>query len=237
MDKHTLHAIDGTDVRRRLPSVDTVLQQSASLVEQWGSSRVSGAVRAELACLRNDLAQNNDVDIRLQAIIQRIEIKLRAADQSTLKQVINLTGTVLHTNLGRAVLPQRAIDAMTKVASMPTNLEYDLVSGGRGERDEHVESLICELVGTEAATVVNNNAAALLLVLNTLAENGEIPVSRGELVEIGGSFRVPDIMQRSGCTLVEVGTTNRTHLKDYAQAINPRTALLMKVHTLSLIHI
>ena len=231
MDKHTLHSIDGTDVRRRLPSVDTVLQQSVSLVEQWGSSRVSGAIRLELACLRNDLAQNNDVDIRLQAIIQRIEIKLRAADQSTLKQVINLTGTVLHTNLGRAVLPQRAIDAMTKVASMPTNLEYDLVSGGRGERDEHVESLICELVGTEAATVVNNNAAALLLVLNTLAENGEIPVSRGELVEIGGSFRVPDIMQRSGCTLVEVGTTNRTHLKDYAQAINPRTALLMKVHT------
>jgi L-seryl-tRNA(Ser) seleniumtransferase len=231
MDKHTLHSIDGTDVRRRLPSVDTVLQQSDSLVEQWGSSRVSGAIRLELACLRNDLAQNNDVDIRLQVIIQRIEIKLQAADQSTLKQVINLTGTVLHTNLGRAVLPQRAIDAMTKVASMPTNLEYDLVSGGRGERDEHVESLICELIGTEAATAVNNNAAALLLVLNTLAENGEIPVSRGELVEIGGSFRVPDIMQRSGCTLVEVGTTNRTHLKDYAQAINPRTALLMKVHT------
>ena len=231
MDKHTLHAIDGTDVRRRLPSVDTVLQQSVDFVEQWGSSRVTGAVRAELAWLRNALAQSNDVDIRIEAIVQRIESNLQAADQSTLKQVINLTGTVLHTNLGRAVLPQRAIDAMTKVASMPTNLEYDLVSGSRGERDEHVESLICELIGTEAATVVNNNAAALLLVLNTLAENGEIPVSRGELVEIGGSFRVPDIMQRSGCTLVEVGTTNRTHVKDYAQAINPRTALLMKVHT------
>tara|TARA_B100001093_G_scaffold157629_1_gene150217 strand:- start:540 stop:1955 length:1416 start_codon:yes stop_codon:yes gene_type:complete len=230
MDKSRLHSIDETDIRRRLPSVDTVLLQSQHLIEQWGRSRVGAAIRSELSNLRNELGKDISLDISAESILSAIEINLMADDESAWKQVINLTGTVLHTNLGRAVLPRQAIDAMAKVAAMPTNLEYDLASGGRGERDDHVEGLICELIGTDAATVVNNNAAALLLVLNTLAENGEIPVSRGELVEIGGSFRVPDIMQRSGCILVEVGTTNRTHLKDYAQAINSRTALLMKVH-------
>ena len=231
MGKPKLHSKDDPDSRRRLPSVDAVLQQSVHLNLRFGNKRVGMAIRAQLASLRHALSETIDMAVSVDSIVQAVEQKLRADDESTLKQVINLTGTVLHTNLGRAVLPQQAINAMTKVAAMPTNLEYDLASGGRGERDDHVEALICELIGTEAATVVNNNAAALLLVLNTLAENGEIPVSRGELVEIGGSFRVPDIMQRSGCTLVEVGTTNRTHLKDYAQAINPRTALLMKVHT------
>ena len=230
MEKPRLHSIDETDIRRRLPSVDTVLLQSQHLIEQWGRNRVGAAIRSELSNLRNELGKDISLDISAESILSAIEINLMADDESAWKQVINLTGTVLHTNLGRAVLPRQAIDAMAKVAAMPTNLEYDLASGGRGERDDHVEGLICELIGTEAATVVNNNAAALLLVLNTLAENGEIPVSRGELVEIGGSFRVPDIMQRSGCILVEVGTTNRTHLKDYAQAINSRTALLMKVH-------
>ena len=231
MDIPKRHSIDKTDIRRRLPSVDAVLQASDSLLQHWGNSRVGMAIRAELAGRREYLAAEIDLDVSVESIIESVRSKLAAADDSSLKPVINLTGTVLHTNLGRAVLPQQAIDAMAQVAAMPTNLEYDLASGGRGERDDHVEALICELIGTEAATVVNNNAAALLLVLNTLAENAEIPVSRGELVEIGGSFRVPDIMQRSGCTLVEVGTTNRTHLKDYQQAINPRTALLMKVHT------
>lgn len=230
MEKPRLHSIDETDIRRRLPSVDTVLLQSQHLIEQWGRSRVGAAIRSELSNLRNELGKDISLDISAESILSAIELNLTADDESAFKQVINLTGTVLHTNLGRAVLPRQAIDAMAKVAAMPTNLEYDLASGGRGERDDHVEGLICELIGTEAATVVNNNAAALLLVLNTLAESGEIPVSRGELVEIGGSFRVPDIMQRSGCILVEVGTTNRTHLKDYAQAINSRTALLMKVH-------
>ena len=231
MDRPKLHSLHKTDIRRRLPSVDAVLQKSRALLDQWGNSRVGMAIRAELASRREALAADEGTDISVESIMQSVQAKLEAAEDSSLKQVINLTGTVLHTNLGRAVLPQQAIDAISKVAAMPTNLEYDLASGGRGERDDHVEALICELIGTEAATVVNNNAAALLLVLNTLAENAEIPVSRGELVEIGGSFRVPDIMQRSGCTLVEVGTTNRTHLRDYKQAINSRTALLMKVHT------
>ena len=231
MDIPKRHSTDKTDIRRRLPSVDAVLQASDSLLQHWGNSRVGMAIRAELAGRREYLVAEIDLDVSVESIVESVRSKLAAADDSSLKPVINLTGTVLHTNLGRAVLPQQAIDAMAQVAAMPTNLEYDLASGDRGERDDHVEALICELIGTEAATVVNNNAAALLLVLNTLAENAEIPVSRGELVEIGGSFRVPDIMQRSGCSLVEVGTTNRTHLKDYKQAINSRTALLMMVHT------
>jgi L-seryl-tRNA(Ser) seleniumtransferase len=219
------------DIRRELPSVDRVLQEAQDLVSRWGHQKVSEAIREQLCDIRERVNAGQSPDWSVQAIHTAVDTRLSASDAHGIRPVINLSGVVLHTNLGRACLPAAAAEAACEAAMYPNNLEYDLETGKRGNRDNHVESLICELTGSEAATVVNNNAAAVVLVLSTLAKGLEVPVSRGELVEIGGSFRVPEVMASSGCTLVEVGATNRTHLKDYRSAISAQTALLMKVHT------
>lgn len=216
----------------RLPSVDRLLSEAAlqrSLAEH-GRSLVTAAARAELARAREAMQAGAPLPpsgALLGAILEHVARRTRPR----LQAVLNLTGTVLHTNLGRAVLPESAVEAIARAARAPCALEYDLASGGRGDRDDIVENLLCELTGAEAATVVNNNAAAVFLLLNTLAQKKEVLVSRGELVEIGGAFRVPDIMRRAGAKLIEVGTTNRTHCRDFEEAITARTALLMKVHT------
>ena len=212
-----------------LPSVDRVLQQDAStaLVAQHGREAVTHAVRGVLAELR--AAKTPELGAA-DAVLARAARNLARSSRPSLRPVFNLTGTVVHTNFGRAQLPEEAIEAMAAAARDPVNLEYDLETGKRGERDAHVEEILCRLTGAEAATVVNNNAAALLLVLSALAARREVPVSRGELIEIGGSFRLPELMARSGCRLREVGTTNRTHLSDFADALGPKTGLLLKVH-------
>ena len=216
-----------------IPSLDKLLRHEilAQLIERHGRSLVVEESRAELDHQRALILQGKIDTTNTEHLTQRIEARVGAALQMSLQPVFNLTGTVLHTNLGRAPLAEEAIEAMTAVARGSANLEFDLLKGKRGDRDDHVEDWLCRLTGAEAATVVNNNAAAVLLMLNTLANRKEVPVSRGELIEIGGAFRMPGIMRRAGCRLVEVGTTNRTHLSDFAEAISQRTGTLLKVHT------
>ncbi|MFA7293526.1 MAG: L-seryl-tRNA(Sec) selenium transferase [Rhodocyclaceae bacterium] len=223
-----------TTNKLRLPAVDRLLQQLEASIGIYGRAHVTACTRAELAAAREGAKSGLPLpdDATLLAAISR-----RASESSrpNLRPVFNLTGTVLHTNLGRALLSEEAIALMIEAARSPCALEYDLASGGRGDRDDLVSPLVAEIVGNGAddiaATVVNNNAAAVLLTLNALAAGKEAVVSRGELVEIGGAFRIPDVMRRAQVKLVEIGTTNRTHAKDYEEAIGPRTALLMKVHT------
>ncbi len=211
----------------RLPSVDRVLadEAGATLVTTHGRVPATDAVRAALADLR---AARALADVAGVALIAGKRLTAEMAPSQ--RRMINLTGTVLHTNLGRAVLAEEAVRAAAEVLAAPSNLEYDVASGKRGERDDHVRGWLRKLTGAEDAVIVNNNAAAVVLVLNTLALGREVPVSRGELIEIGGAFRMPDIMARSGCRLVEIGTTNRTHARDYEGAVGPDTAMLMKVH-------
>ena len=220
------------DSLRALPSVDGLLRNEriAPLIERHGRPVVTDAIRNVLAAAREEIA-TGAAALSDEALVHRIEKQVETQSTPSLRRVFNLTGTILHTNLGRAPLPSEAIDAIASAAREPSNLEFDLDTGKRGDRDDHVEAALCRLTGAAAATVVNNNAAAVLLVLNTLALRKEVPTSRGELIEIGGSFRMPDIIKRAGCTLREVGTTNRVHLRDYADAIGPKTGLVMKVHT------
>ena len=217
----------------KLPSVDYLIQQSAEKFQSiYGLPELTKVIRLVLQEVRqtllNEASTANFVDADY---LQRIEKKLTQRAEKKVKAVLNLTGTVLHTNLGRAVLPKEAVDALTLAASEACILEYDLGEGKRGDRDQLIEELLCELTGAEAATVVNNNAAAVFVLLHALSEKKETIISRGELIEIGGSFRIPDIMKRAGAKLVEVGTTNRTHAKDFVEAITPKTAMIMKVHT------
>ncbi len=217
---------------RKLPSVDRLLSQcqAQNLISQYSHRLVLEAIRADLATARRDLLAERNPDIAEAAIIERVARDLRMTFQSSLRPLINATGVIIHTNLGRAPLSESAQAAMTTVASAYNTLEYDLEAGKRGSRLAHAAELLRGLTAAEDAIVLNNNAAALILILSALARDREVIISRGQLVEIGGGFRIPDIMRESGATLVEVGTTNRTRIEDYESAVTERTAMLLRVH-------
>jgi len=216
----------------RLPAVHVLLDAPGCqvLIADYGREQTVDALRALLDELRAALRGGAVVDVSVDGIVALLGTRLAAANVSRLRPVFNLTGTVLHTNLGRALLPDVAVQTVIEALRWPMNLEWDIETGKRGDRDDLVEEQLRTLTGAEAVTVVNNNAAAVLLMLNALAPGREVIVSRGELVEIGGAFRIPDIMSRAGATLREVGTTNRTHLRDYEEYAGEHTALLLKVH-------
>lgn len=221
-----------------LPSLDRLLRLPAlsTLIDRHGRSHVTRLLRTHLQALRERIGNGQLSAVHLlqaiegPALVAALDALLAADARLDLQPMFNLTGTVLHTNLGRALLPDAAVQAVTRAMTAPVDLEFDITRGRRGDRDARVQALLCELTGAEAATVVNNNAAAVLLLLNSLANRREVVVSRGELVEIGGAFRIPDVMRSAGARLLEVGTTNRTHPADFASAIGARTALLMEVH-------
>ena len=233
-----------SELFRRLPSVDDVMHDPAvsSLVESCGHDSVVDAARVVLGRIRQEITSGpldtNGLELALSGLRDAVEKQLRHALSYSLRPVINATGVILHTNLGRAPLGDVAMEHIRESATSYSNLEFDLAAGVRGKRDVHVDRLFRRLLSEEVKSkgagvstiVVNNNAAAVLLALNTLAEGGEVVVSRGELVEIGGSFRIPDVMAKSGAILREVGTTNRTRISDYEQAITERTRLLLRVH-------
>ncbi|MFC3629803.1 L-seryl-tRNA(Sec) selenium transferase [Paracoccus angustae] len=218
---------------RALPSVDQVLLSplGQALIDSHGRAAVTGALRARLDAARAAIKGGADGGAEAARLPHLLAADLAAAAQSRLRPMLNLTGTVLHTNLGRAILADDAIAAASAAMAAPLALEFDLDTGGRGQRDDHLRGLLCELTGAEDATIVNNNAAAVLIALNTFGQGRQAIVSRGELIEIGGAFRMPDIMARAGAHLVEVGTTNRTHPRDYEGAITAETGLILKVHT------
>ncbi len=233
--------LDKNLVLKKLPKVDEVLNstQIQELTEKYNKSMLTNAVRESIEDVRlmllkllekgNFVFEKDEDDLKKHVI--SLSITKLSKSPYSLKKVINATGVVLHTNLGRAPLPKKAIDRILDTASGYCNLEYDLEKGARGERYSHVNKLVADITGAQDALVVNNNAGAVFLCLSALAQDKEVVISRGQLVEIGGSFRIPDVMAQSGAHLVEVGTTNRTHIEDYEKAINENTALLLKVHT------
>ena len=217
----------------RLPAIDRLLRDPAfsSLLAQHGHSQVVTQLRQMLDEAREQIRQCQTLPDWSHDWLHACEQRLTAGQRSALRPVFNLTGTVLHTNLGRAIQAESAVEAVASAMRAPVTLEYDLDDAGRGHRDRAIADLLCQITGAEDACIVNNNAAAVLLMLAATASGREVVVSRGELVEIGGAFRIPDVMRQAGCQLHEVGSTNRTHAKDYRQAVNDNTALLMKVHT------
>ena len=219
---------------RGLPKVDELLRspELEALRLEYGDSTLTGSIRKEVDALRQKiLAQQLTVLPGREELLHRVRMRALRDSRPSLRRVINGTGIILHTNLGRACLSEKAAQAAADTARQYSNLEYDISMGRRGSRYVHVEERLCRLTGAESALVVNNNAAAVLLVLSALTQGGQVVVSRGELVEIGGSFRVPEIMEACGAQLKEVGATNKTHLSDYERAICPETRALMKVHT------
>ncbi len=217
----------------QLPAIDSLLRQAEfqALSDRWGHRQLVTLLRQLQQQARQHIQQHHQLPDWCNDWAQYASDRLEQTTVSGLQSVLNLSGTLLHTNLGRALLAEPAVNAVTRVMRTAVTLEYALDDAGRGHRDRALADLLCQLTGAEDACIVNNNAAAVLLMLAALAPGQEVVVSRGELVEIGGSFRIPDVMTQAGCRLREVGTTNRTHLKDYREAVTEQTALLMKVHT------
>ena len=221
---------------RSIPKVDILLENEAvkELIEEYSRDTVMESIHGEMDKLRKFIGQCDDEEkakAQIEALVGNITKAVTAMHEPNMKMVVNATGTVLHTNLGRAPIGQKHMERVAALATGYSNLEYNLEAGRRGERYSHFEQLLCKITGAEAAMAVNNNAAAVMLILSSLAKGGEVVVSRGELVEIGGKFRIPDVMEQSGATLVEVGTTNKTHYSDYKEAITEETKALLKVHT------
>lgn len=221
---------------RNIPKVDVLLEKTeiTELIEKYHRDVVVDVIREEIDKLRNFIKENDDINLieeKINNLVVNITLNVEKVYSYNLRKVINGTGTILHTNLGRAIISKKHADYLNEVVTSYSNLEYHLEDGKRGERYSHFEKLICKITGAESAMAVNNNAAAVMLVLSSMAENKEVIVSRGELVEVGGKFRIPDVMKSSKADLVEIGTTNKTHLEDYEDAISENTGAFLKVHT------
>lgn len=224
------------ELYRQIPKVDVLLdmEEIQEMIEEFNRDTVIEAIRIALEHLREFIGKTSNEEqamAQMNRLVEHIRAQVIRTTEPNMTSVINATGTILHTNLGRAPIGRKHMNHVAEIATGYSNLEYNLEAGCRGERYAHFEDLLCKLTGAEAAMAVNNNAAAVMLILSSLGKGGEVVVSRGELVEIGGKFRIPDVMEQSGATLVEIGTTNKTHLDDYEDAITEETKALLKVHT------